>query len=180
VGGFSVPYSPENLRFRSDPILLQQIANRTGGRILSSTDLDIFHAQRQPKESSRPIFDWFLILLACLLPLDVAVRRVQLDWMVIRGWFSFGKKSQESTETMGALLGRKKRVQATLDQPAEPRAPLPVRPAHRPMSAVPPKTAPTAPTQEAGPQPPAADKPEDQQSTTERLLARKRKRDQDK
>ena len=30
-GGFAVPYSPEYLKFRSDPILLKQIAERTGG-----------------------------------------------------------------------------------------------------------------------------------------------------
>jgi len=175
VGGFSVPYSPEYLRFRSDPILLQQIASRTGGRVLSGADLDIYHPQRQPRESTRPVFDWFLIILACLLPLDVAVRRVQLDWVVIRGWFGFGKKAQDSTETMGALLGRKKRVQATLDQPAEPR-PLPTI---RPPTSAPPKTAPKAPPSTAKPEPPTKE-PDEAQSTTERLLARKRKRDQDK
>jgi len=175
VGGFSVPYSPEYLRFRSDPILLQQIAGRTGGRVLSGADLDIYHPQRQPRESTRPVFDWFLIILACLLPLDVAVRRVQLDWMVIRGWFGFGKKAQDSTETMGALLGRKKRVQATLDQPAEPR-PLPTI---RPPTSAPPRTAPKAPPSTAKPETPTKE-PDEAQSTTERLLARKRKRDQDK
>ena len=35
VAGFAVPYSPEYLRFRSDPILLKQLAERTGGRVLS-------------------------------------------------------------------------------------------------------------------------------------------------
>jgi uncharacterized membrane protein/Mg-chelatase subunit ChlD len=170
VGGFAVPYSPEYLRFRSDPILLQQIATRTGGRILSGTDTDIYHPARQPRESTRPIFDWFLIVLACLLPLDVAVRRVQLDWTVIRGWFGFGKKAQDSTETMGALLGRKKRVQATLEQPAEPRAAIPVRsPTNLPAKAPPAASKPT----------PAADDSAEPLSTTERLLARKRKRDQD-
>ncbi len=31
-GGFIVPYSPEYLRFRSNPIVLQEIADKTGGR----------------------------------------------------------------------------------------------------------------------------------------------------
>jgi uncharacterized membrane protein len=42
VGGFTLPYSGEYLRFRSDPILLKQIAERTGGRVLSSTDETIY------------------------------------------------------------------------------------------------------------------------------------------
>jgi len=174
MGGFAVPYSPEYLRFRSDPILLQQIAARTGGRILSATDTDIFHPPRQSRESTRPVFDWFLIVLACLLPLDVAVRRVQLDWSVIRGWFGFGKKAEDSTETMGALLGRKRRVQATLEQPVKPRAASPILPKPKPTSTAPakPSPTPTAP-------PTTTDDPSAPLSTTERLLARKRKRDQD-
>jgi hypothetical protein len=34
-GGFAVPYSPEYLRFKSDPLMLKQIADRTGGRLLT-------------------------------------------------------------------------------------------------------------------------------------------------
>jgi len=172
-GGFAVPYSPEYLTFRSNPLLLQQIAARTGGRILDGQNTDIYHPLRQPHESTRPVFDWFLIVLACLLPIDVAVRRVQLDWSVIRGWFTFGKKTDESTATMGALLGRKRRVEATLT--AAPDAPpkLPIKPAP-PGAPKPPSAPPTV-----APKTPPSDSAESI-STTERLLARKRKRDQDK
>ncbi len=168
AGSFAVPYSPEYLRFRSDPILLQQIAARTGGRLLDASTTDLFHPARQPRESSRPVFDWFLILLACLLPLDVAVRRVQLDWALIRGWFGWGKKA-ESTATMGALLGRKQRVQATLESAPEPRplVPLAYKPTIPPTSPAPPLAPPTAADETSAPL-----------STTERLLARKRKRDE--
>lgn len=163
-----MPYSPEYLRFKSDPIVLKQIAERTGGRILSPADLDLFHPARSTRESSKPIFDWFLIVLACLIPLDVALRRVQLDWLVIRGWFGFGKKG-ESTATMGALLERKKQV-ATTTTPAERPKPviLPTQTTPAPKPAVP---APQKP-----PEPASTETP---QSTTERLLARKRKRQED-
>ena len=164
IGGFAVPYSPEYLRFRSDPVLLQQIAARTGGRVLSATETDIFHPPRETRESSRPVFDWFIIVLACLLPLDVAMRRVQLDWIVIRGWFGFGKKVEDSSETMGALLGRKRRVQTALEQPAEPRPTTPVSP-----------KSPAKPSTPATP-PPATDDASTPLSTTERLLERKRRR----
>jgi uncharacterized membrane protein/Mg-chelatase subunit ChlD len=170
-GGFAVPYSPEYLRFRSDPILLKQIAERTGGRLLSAADLDLFHPARTPRESSRPVFDWFLFALALLVPLDVAVRRVQLDWSVILGWFGRGKDAKSSTATMGALLERKQKVKQSLDAPRS-EVPLPViLKTQRP----PPNTDSPKPKPEASP-------PGDEstpQSTTERLLARKRKRQED-
>jgi Ca-activated chloride channel homolog len=169
--GFSVPYSPEYLRFKSDPILLRQIAERTGGRMLTRADLDLFHPPRGPRESTRPVFDWFLIALACLIPIDVGLRRVQLDWQVIKGWFGFGRKG-ESTVTMGALLERKKQVQTTTTQVERPR-PI-ILPADAPRPAAPPPKAAPKP-----PQPPPAADESLPQSTTERLLARKKKRQQE-
>lgn len=165
VGGFAVPYSPEYLRFRSNPILLEKIAERTGGRVLAPADLDLYHPVRTPRESTRPVFDWFLFALALLLPLDVAVRRVQLDWSVIRGWFARGA-GERSGETMSALLERKKQVEQTF-QVRRSELPQP-RPSHAPQPASQPES--------QGPRNEPASQPE---STTERLLARKRKRHQD-
>lgn len=160
-GGFVVPYSPEYLRFKSDPILLKQIAGRTGGRVLSPADVELFHPERSTRESSKPVFDWFLIALACLIPIDVGLRRVQLDWLVIKGWFGFGGK-RESTATMGALLERKKKVQTATSQAERPK----------------PVILPGMPGEPTAPKPAADPPPADgaTQSTTERLLARKRKR----
>ena len=172
-GGFAVPYSPEYLRFRSNPIALKQIAERTGGRVLSPEDLDLFHPPRATRESSRPVFDWFLIALACLIPLDVGLRRVQLDWLVIKGWFGFGRKTA-STETMGALLQRKKEVQAVITPAGRPKpVAIPSRPAATAQPAAPPSPISPLKTETKPAGPAASDTP---QSTTERLLARKRKR----
>ncbi|MFH5802888.1 glutamine amidotransferase [Alienimonas sp. DA493] len=102
AGGFILPYSAEYLRFRSDPIVLKRVAERTGGRELNltpETPKSLFTEDRQPKRSSRPIFDWLLILVACLIPLDVAVRRVQLDWALVKGLF---KKEKLGTATATA------------------------------------------------------------------------------
>jgi uncharacterized membrane protein/Mg-chelatase subunit ChlD len=177
LGGFAVPYSSEYLRFRSDPILLKQIAERTGGRLLTANDVDLYHPQRTIRESSRPVFDWFLLALCILIPLDVGVRRIQLDWDVIAGWFRPRKTA--SGETMGALLQRKAQVKEQIEEQRADRPPVvppPIRPAtvNRP---------PAKPVSPATPKPPEA-KPADEdsnlpQSTTERLLARKRKRNQD-
>ncbi|MCA9005783.1 MAG: VWA domain-containing protein, partial [Planctomycetaceae bacterium] len=115
-GGFIVSYSPEFLRFRSNPIVLDQIAERTGGQRLPEENAsEIIYGRRAPKMSSNPIFDWFLIALAILVPLDVGIRRIQLDWYVIKGWFRFRKEDQSSTATMGALLQRKQNITEELD-----------------------------------------------------------------
>jgi len=171
LGGFVIAYSSEYLRFRSDPITLRQIADRTGGRILSGqeTGKDLFTVPREPKETSKPIVDWLLILLACLIPLDVGVRRVQLDWSVVRGWFAAGKKT-ESTETLGALLRLKEKVRETTDAGRKP-TPVSSSPASaRPM----PQSKPAGKSSVAE----AAPEQESPASTTERLLAMKRKRQQ--
>jgi len=122
-----------------------------------------------PKETSKSIVDWLLVLLACLIPLDVGVRRVQLDWGVIRGWFVRSKKT-ESTETLGALLKLKEKVRETTDAGRKPAPNIlsPVSPRPAPQPAPPKKSTVAEATHE--PEPPA--------STTERLLAMKRKRQQ--
>ena len=174
LGGFAVPYSPEYLRFRSDPILLKNIAERTGGRVLGPNESNLFQRPRTIRESTRPVFDWFLLALAILVPLDVGIRRVQLDWALIAGWFR-RRERESSGETFGALLQRKQQVKETLEAPRGERPPpvrLPVRtkPAANPTPGAP---------QAARPASGAGDDPKKPVSTTERLLARKRKRQED-
>ena len=72
-----MPYSPEYLRFRSNPIVLKRIARKTGGRILTGDEQgeEIFVKEREPKASSRPIADLFLVVLAFLIPLDILGRK---------------------------------------------------------------------------------------------------------
>ena len=184
-GGFIVPYSPEFLRFRSNPIVLEEIAQKTGGQRLDPVNAtDVIYGRRDPKQSSNPVFDWFLMALAILVPLDVAIRRVQLDWYVIKGWFGFGKEQKQSTATMGALLQRKQDVvddldarrggsteqtgQSTLAQLQEQR--LQKGPATTPK----PPGVKDSGNQQSAPPPPQT--PPDNQSTTGRLLDMKRKR----
>lgn len=178
-GGFIIPYSPEYLRFRSNPLVLNEIAEKTGGQPLGkdSTADDIYLRDRQPKRSSRQIFDWFLIALACLVPLDVAVRRVQIDWYVIKGWLGLGKRAGPSTQTMGALLERKQAVDSQIEArraetPMVTRLPTLSRPDST-------RARPVVPTNSSGA--PPASKPQelDATTTTERLLKLKRKRQND-
>ena len=112
--GWVVPYSPEYLRFRANPIVLNRIRQTTQGEQLEfeSAD-DVIYGRRAPKRSSRQIFDWLVLALACLLPVDVAIRRIQIDPWAIRQMFGFGKGS--SSATMGTLLQRKRDVRDQLD-----------------------------------------------------------------
>lgn len=171
LGGFVVAYSPEYLRFRSDPVTLRRIAQRTGGRLLTGqeTGKDLFAIPREARETSKSVVDWLLVALACLIPLDVGVRRVQLDWSVVRGWFGADRKA-ESTATLGALLRLKEKVRKATGAGRKGAPSIPPRgPGER---APEPKPAPKPAVAEAGPE------PEPTASTTERLLAMKRRRGQ--
>lgn len=177
LGRFVVPYSPEYLRFRSDPIAIEQIVRRTGGRLLSGTEKgkDLFPKHKRPRMSSESVVDWFLIALACLIPLDVAVRRVQLDWLVIRGWLGLGRRRAASGATMDALLKRKRAISlpaAAREKPLPPPAHVPQPPSAvaRPQAGAP---VPHKPAPKPEPSPKEAKPPP--ASTTGRLLEAKKK-----
>jgi len=180
-GGFIVPYSPEYLRFRSNRQTLQEVADRTGGRVLSGdpTKDDIYRHGRAPKRSSKPIFDWLLIALAILVPIDVALRRIQIDIDSIKAALGLGRRAAP-TATMGALLQAKQSATAAIQ----------TRRSERPL---PPQTSGTVPTRSASTasasstvvrQQPAPSQPQHPSnsptSTTEKLLALKRRRDETK
>jgi len=174
AGGFVVSYSPEYLRFRADPQALTRIAERTGGRRLTGreTGAELFGVQREPRASSRPVFDWFLLAVALLLPLDVAIRRVQIDWTALVARLR-RRRAAPSTAVMGALLSVKAAVRER--QPSAGPRPPPL-PSTGAVGAVPPKPAPKPapkPTSTPG-VPPAGGG-----STAGRLLDAKRRRQEE-
>jgi len=192
--GFIVSYSPEYLRFRANPLALREIAESTGGKELdidadaASVSQQLF-GERQPKRSSRPIFDWYLMLIALLLPVDVAVRRVQLDGSWIKRLFRREKSS--SGQTLGTLLQRTGEVRSTLagmrgagntsaaetPRPATPQKPpawLNTPPASSSADNATPTQTPSAPAPDDAPSQPSTE----DAGTTSRLLALKKKRDQ--
>ena len=174
LGGFAVAYSPEYLRFRSNPIVLRRIAERSGGRVLSGqeTGKELFAPKRLTKETSQPVFDWILALLAILIPIDVGVRRVQWDWSLVLGLFG-SRRKVESTATLNALLKRKEETAEALSAAPEAVRRLEHTPPPAPGRATPPPL-PAAARPSASAAKPEAGAP---LSTTERLLELKRKRD---
>ena len=177
MGGFAVPYSPEYLRFRSNPIVLSEVAERTGGRILTGAEKgeDIFTEDRLARSSSRSALGWFLIALVCLIPLDVGVRRIQLDLQVIRKWIGLGSAGQASGETFAALLKRKEQIEFTAGETrAREAVRQPAQAAYEkgPVRAHPDTALEATPDRDVGKDTRSEAPPP---STTERLLARKKK-----
>jgi Ca-activated chloride channel homolog len=181
VGGFIVPYSPEYLRFRANPIVLEEIAEKTGGRILDvTTPSKAIFGERDPKQSSAPVYDYFMLIIACLIPLDVAVRRIQIDLFAIRQLFkSKEKKKAPSSSTMGALLQRKQDVDEKIDAQRDE----PQRFPNRPAFPVPQGKRSARPASDTNkPKPKTPDKQPQASGTTEtmsKLLAIKRRRQEE-
>ena len=116
TGGFIVSYSAEYLRFRSNPIMLKTILDRTEGKLLQSdSPSESVFGDRLPRSSTRPIFDWLLISLAILLPIDVAVRRIHIDWSFIRRILFRNRGDQDQRTTLDSLLETKQQTDAHLD-----------------------------------------------------------------
>ncbi|MBI1348171.1 hypothetical protein GC163_18000 [bacterium] len=107
LDGFVVPYSQEYLRLTSSPLVLKRIAEETGGRILTGheTGDQIYVKSTVVKQQTQSIVTTLLQLLAMLVPLDVALRRVQIDFSVIPRWFR--RKPAASATSLGTLLAQK-------------------------------------------------------------------------
>lgn len=170
--GFVVPYSQEYLRFTSNHKNLQDIAEATGGRVLSGreTGTDIYSPTRSPRQTSQSVVVLCLQLLALLIPLDVGLRRIQFDVAGLRSLFT--RRRAPSTATMSTLLRRKESLATT--EPEKPVRPL----ATTTTSPLPTPTRQPAMKTSAPPPPPKpvtnVDAPT---TTTARLLALKRNRD---
>lgn len=79
----SVPYPREFRTAQADPDRLAAIAGRTGGRVLRVGDpaVNLFETEGMPMpESLRQAWDLCVILAAALFVVDVAVRRLSVEW----------------------------------------------------------------------------------------------------
>jgi hypothetical protein len=96
--------------------MLKEIHENTEGKLLQidSPSESVF-GERLPRSSTRPIFDRLLILLAIFLPIDVAVRRIHIDWSRIRRLALRSRDNQDQHTTLGSLLETKQQTVAQLD-----------------------------------------------------------------
>jgi uncharacterized membrane protein len=175
--GLSVNYSPEFDDAGPNLNLLRRLADLGGGKVLNPQTDNPFLHDRQKTFQPSDLRDWLLKFAILLFPLDVAVRRIQLDpgqWLQARKtlahWLFFWKpvrRAPEAEESLAALLSRREQVRsstADLFRPAKPPPPVesaPVLPEAQPKR-------PSAASKETPKEP-------EEGSTTSRLLEAKRR-----
>jgi uncharacterized membrane protein len=131
-GGASRPPGGELRRFESNPYLLRQIAQETGGRVLDPADpaqagLYSRGVNRFESRSVRPLWRTLLWILLVLFLLDVANRRIQWEPAAIAGAVKklgssmvLKSPSEESAGTLDALKKTRAATQARHDQADRP------------------------------------------------------------
>jgi len=192
VVGASVNYSPEFNATEPNVNLLRRLTETGHGKLL---DPEIaadnpYLRDRQKTFQPRDLWEWLLRLAIILFPLDVGIRRIQLDreeWLKatqnLRRLLLFWRpaaRPASADESLAALLARREQVRSTQTAPAvEPSPDLfrPERPVEVPFpgSAFSPKPEPETVTAITPAK--SADAPE-AASTTSRLLDAKRKAQQ--
>lgn len=129
--GLVVPYSPEYRQQQSNPALLQTIADETGGAVLD-TPAAVFERNlasvRRAQEMSLPL----LLLVALLLPLDIALRRLGLrrrDFAEARAWAGARATARKTVAAAPSpVLGDLQRAKARAAARGVRRSPLPEKP----------------------------------------------------
>jgi hypothetical protein len=185
VLGASVNYSPEFAASEPNFNLLRRISEAGGGRILDiqTPALNPFEFGRKKTFQPRDLWEWLLRFAILLFPIDVGIRRIQLDraeWQkflqILRAKLFFWKgrpRPVQAEESLEALLARRSQVRATTTAAAVEPNPDLFRPvnAPKPLDQAP---APGAPPQPA-PAPQEKPKPTAPAETTSRLLEAKRR-----
>ncbi len=90
TGGLVVPYSPEYRQVGGDPGLLEQVAAITGGGVLRGPE-EAFGPGLPPAYGDVPLTWWLLLAATLLLPLDIALRRLNLRPTEALAWVAAAK-----------------------------------------------------------------------------------------
>ena len=134
----TMPFDKEFATTQHNTILLQEVARKTGGRVLSPDDLDLESLFNDTgltmPESPTSVWDLLAMLAASILILDVAVRRLWIDKESVQSMFvPVEQASQSSVEALKRVhksSSRKRKVhivpakdnviQKEKEQPKEP------------------------------------------------------------
>jgi uncharacterized membrane protein len=124
VVGASVNFSPEYLSSEANTHLLARMADEAQGVMIDSADpLDNpYSRDRKRTFQARDLWPYLLMAAILLFPLDVGIRRIQLEreelqraWMWIRQNILFMRSKHQQTkhdEAMEALLKRKEAIRS--------------------------------------------------------------------
>lgn len=192
--GTSVDYSPEFNTTEPNLSLLRRLAEAGGGKVLAmpgspfaGDDANPFLHDRRKTFQPVDLFEWLLKLAILLFPLDVGVRRIQLDReeLIKAGRFVRSKvlfwegrpRPVEADESLTALLTRRDAVRSKQTGPAVEAKPELFQP-QRPVAApAPGGESPEASTENkpASPVEPALNEPASESGQINRLLEAKRR-----
>ena len=135
VAGVAVNSNPEMRDLRSNDGVLEQIAAKTGGRMLDPFDAaaaDVFRREGLLQTASpMPVWDILLPILMGLLLVDVAIRRIAWNLKAVRGAAeryadTFRSHRVEKSESVNALrrLREGGKAEAMPARPAPPPPPI--------------------------------------------------------
>lgn len=178
--GLDVPYSAEYLATGTDTAFLSTLA-RAGGGTVTARPADAWLSDLPAVTDQRNLAPWLALLALLLIPLDVGVRRLILtrsDLSAILAALPWRQQPVTSVEPAVAPLGaiRSRRSRAS-PAPRPASEPVPPGAVHIAPSVPTPGRASSGGLQAAEPQRDEAPRPtEDEESTTSRLLAARRKR----
>ena len=122
--GASVDYSPEFHDGEPNLNRLKRIAAASGGKVLDPQAMQVnpFQHDRRKTHQPRDLWEFLLKLAVLLFPLDVGVRRIQIDreeWakatQTLRRWLFFWKPlkgAAKEDESLSALLARRDNIRA--------------------------------------------------------------------
>lgn len=175
--GWVQSYSAE-YRTPPDPALLHFIVNEAHGRNASTEPFEPFAHDLPAPEASSPAWQILLALAACLLPLDIAARRLAVGRTdFIHAWQAVRRKLQRVPGEPDAETLRRRQQTETLLQVKQRAVGEPEHPAEAPQAEKPPVRVAPLP---ALPEKPAKEPPSTgpASTTASTLLAQKRKRKQ--
>ena len=122
VLGLSVNYSPEFNVSEPNLHLLQRLTEAGQGKLLGEDPLvdNPFEHDRQKTFQPRALWPWLLRFAILLFPIDIGIRRIQIDreewsraWRFFQRTFLFWRRNSEPTqqdESLAALLSRRDSV----------------------------------------------------------------------
>jgi uncharacterized membrane protein len=127
--GLSVPYSPEYREMKPNMPLLTELAERTGGRVLTPEQAtSVFDRGSLPRaETRRTIWEDLVRLMLLLFLIDVAVRRIAISPVDVyrraRKWLSekagSGGPVAASEAALSALKATRERVRDGMQTPEQ-------------------------------------------------------------
>jgi uncharacterized membrane protein len=182
VIGANLDHSPEFAESRPNLSRLERLAEVGGGKLLSRDFAADNPFERDRRKTFQPVdlWAWLLKFAVILFPIDVGVRRIQLDWKewlkatanLRRLLFFWGRRDRQTgtDEALASLLARRDEARQSFqrDRPSAPDSRL-----FQPEKTAAEFSAKPSAVAEAKPDEPSQAAGDD--STTSRLLAAKRK-----